>query len=357
LKTTGIFYLSGILLLLISGAGVEGQAVTGVWKGKIRSTRLELKLIKNGDSLVGTSYYYESKNSYRRYTIKGYFDDATNNVVWWDDSLIENKPEGKNQGNNGQDARMAVADFNCPGDGVMKLEGESSKINNKNDGKVPLNLEKTSARIFEDEWDFVLENYTKGANNPLVIDSVAQLALGAPPSVGAEQTESSAPLALQVPVRNEPEARVQPAIKESPLQPPAPILHAVTQATPEEKFNSRAKKLQNVIPITGDSVELRFYDDGEIDGDSIAVFLNGQLIEQHIFLTDQPHTIKIPVNRLEDDNELVMVAENLGSIPPNTSLMVALVGDKRYEARLYADENTSALVRFVKEIGKKDHTP
>jgi hypothetical protein len=34
-----------------------------------------------------------------------------------------------------------------------------------------------------------------------------------------------------------------------------------------------------------------------------------------------------------------------------------LVGDKRYEARLYADENTSALVRFVKEIGKKDHTP
>jgi len=35
----------------------------------------ELKLIKKGDSLVGTSYYYESKNNYRRYTVKGYFDE------------------------------------------------------------------------------------------------------------------------------------------------------------------------------------------------------------------------------------------------------------------------------------------
>ncbi len=30
---------------------------------------------------------------------------------------------------------------------------------------------------------------------------------------------------------------------------------------------------------------------------------------------------------------MVMVAENLGTIPPNTSLMVAIVDGKRYEAR------------------------
>jgi len=55
------------------------------------------------------------------------------------------------------------------------------------------------------------------------------------------------------------------------------------------------------------------------------------------------------VDALESDNELVMVAENLGSIPPNTSLMVAIVGEKRYEARLQSSEGSSALVRFVKE--------
>ena len=49
-----------------------------------------------------------------------------------------------------------------------------------------------------------------------------------------------------------------------------------------------------------------------------------------------------------------MVAENLGSIPPNTSFMVAIVGNKRYEARLFANENSSALVRIVREPEKKE---
>jgi hypothetical protein len=48
-----------------------------------------------------------------------------------------------------------------------------------------------------------------------------------------------------------------------------------------------------------------------------------------------------------------MVAENLGTIPPNTSFMVALVGDKRYEAKLSSTENSSALIRLKKEPRKK----
>jgi len=58
--------------------------------------------------------------------------------------------------------------------------------------------------------------------------------------------------------------------------------------------------------------------------------------------------MKIAVNDLQTDNELVMVAENLGSIPPNTSLMVAIVEEKRYEAHLRSTEGSSALVRLVK---------
>jgi len=44
-----------------------------------------------------------------------------------------------------------------------------------------------------------------------------------------------------------------------------------------------------------------------------------------------------------------MVAENLGSIPPNTSYMVVLVGENRYDARLESTEGSSAMVRFVKK--------
>jgi hypothetical protein len=43
-----------------------------------------------------------------------------------------------------------------------------------------------------------------------------------------------------------------------------------------------------------------------------------------------------------------MVAENLGAIPPNTSYMVAIVGDKRFDAQLESTENSSCLIRLRK---------
>ena len=339
--------LLGIPILAAQCILATAQPVTGVWKGKIRSTRLELKLVKKADSLVGTSYYYESKNSYRRYAVKGYFDDATNNVVWWDEVLLDSKPAKEK----GKDAVMAIADFNCPGDGTMKLEGESSEIEDKEASKTEFSLEKSAQAIFSDEWDFVLENYTRGANNPSVIDSVAMIAEApAPVPPGYEAAPPPSVVFLnreKVPVVATPPPPVE-VIKPGAGR-PAVLPTAAVSSTPEEKFSNRARTLQNVIPVSGDTVEMRFYDNAEIDGDSIAVFLNDRLLEKHIGLTDQPHTIKIPVSELDKENDLVMVAENLGSIPPNTSLMVVLVGQKRYEARLYADEHTSALVRFVKE--------
>ena len=73
------------------------------------------------------------------------------------------------------------------------------------------------------------------------------------------------------------------------------------------------------------------------------------MLFEHVRLNYKPYTVKIAVNDLHDDNELVMVAENLGSIPPNTSLMVVMVGEKRYEARMESTEQTSALIRFIKQ--------
>ena len=70
---------------------------------------------------------------------------------------------------------------------------------------------------------------------------------------------------------------------------------------------------------------------------------------KNIRLTDRAYTLRLATSALQDDNELVMVAENLGSIPPNTSLMVAIVGDKRYEARLQSTENSSAMIRFIRQ--------
>jgi hypothetical protein len=91
-----------------------------------------------------------------------------------------------------------------------------------------------------------------------------------------------------------------------------------------------------------------------VDGDSIAVFLNDKMLFEHVRLNNKPYSMTISVNDLSEDNEMVMVAENLGTIPPNTSLMVAIVDGKRYEARLESTENSSALIRFIKQKKKSN---
>jgi hypothetical protein len=129
-------------------------------------------------------------------------------------------------------------------------------------------------------------------------------------------------------------------------QPAAPI--AVPAPAPEiaAKFTEREKVVNTIIPVTADSIELHFYDNAEVDGDSISLFLNNQLIFQHIRLSDRPYVIKLSGDQLKNGNELTMVAENLGAIPPNTSYMVAFVDNKRYDATLTSSEKSSAVIRF-----------
>jgi len=357
---------------------LKAQPITGIWKGKMGNSKVELKLIRKGDSLIGTSYYFDSKSNFRRYSVKGYFDDRNNDVIWYDDVLIEEHHS------NHSGPLLAVADFNCPGEGVMKLDGKSSgKEDNKKDKKELHLVKGNNTPFFPDEWDFLIENYAYGVSHPEIVDSIEQMAfysrVATPISETTSQSLALAGPASDLPGRGDGVASDQPVISHLPQSLPvienptgesnarimqsntviekpgstnqqiaAPVFLPPAMQTNEERFTSRTKILQNVIPIKGDSIELRFYDNAEIDGDSIAVFLNGRLLKEHILLAEEAYVMKIAVTDLQSDNELVMVAENLGSIPPNTSLMVAIVEDKRYEAHLQSTEGSSALVRLVK---------
>ena len=368
--TLFIKYIPKAALFFFVCIEVKAQPITGVWKGKLGNSRVELKLIRKGDSLIGTSYYYDSKTSYRRYSVKGYFDDKDNDVIWWDDVLIEEYGAHHNSGT-GLQPLLAVADFNCPGEGVMKLDGKSSLKDDVLKEKKELHLVKgSSVSLFPDEWDFLIDNYVYGVNHPEIIDSIEQIAINPEPaSSGVDLTKQTTPepivnsgtAFIPRPLTNTPAVEKTVAINspttniaviEKPvpekkdLIPPAFV--PPSQQTNEERFTNTKKILQNVIPLKGDSIELRFYDNAEIDGDSIAVFLNGHLLKEHILLAEQAYIMKLAVSDLQPDNELVMVAENLGTIPPNTSLLVAVVGDKKYEAHLESTMGTSALVRLIK---------
>jgi len=329
--------------------------ITGVWHGKINKQKVEVKIIQSGDSLTGTSYYYESANNYRRYSIKGYFDQTTNSTVWWDDQLIEEKA-GKYSSSPGKVPLLSRADFNCPGGGVMMLDGKAAL---KEDNAVPkgdLHLDKIEASTFPDEWNYVIDNYLVGANDPEIIDSVNIVArhetIPTPKeTVAVTNVVTNPPAGEPEPVRQKPIE--QPVVKKEIPKETQPVVKTIIEPsktpTIEEKFLNRKKVFNKEIQLEGDSVELRFYDNAEIDGDSISLFLNDKLIFEHIRLTEKAYIVKLAVSELNSNNELIMVAENLGSIPPNTSYMLAIVGGNRYDAYLASTENSSAMIRFVKK--------
>ena len=92
-----------------------------------------------------------------------------------------------------------------------------------------------------------------------------------------------------------------------------------------------------------------FYDNGEIDGDSISVFYNDNLLASSQKLSAAALHVKVGLDNSKEVNEITMFADNLGSIPPNTALMLIYDGKKRYEVRLSSTLQKSGTVRIRKK--------
>ena len=95
-------------------------------------------------------------------------------------------------------------------------------------------------------------------------------------------------------------------------------------------------------------IKIELYDNAEIDDDTVTIFLNNTLLLYKKRLTDRPLVLDVDVFP-NQNYELMMYADNLGRIPPNTSLMIITAGKKRYEMRISASEQKSAVVQFKYE--------
>ncbi len=97
------------------------------------------------------------------------------------------------------------------------------------------------------------------------------------------------------------------------------------------------------VSFKSDSLQLSLYDNGEIDGDTVSVLLNGNIIiaKEGLKATAIKRTVYI-TPEMGDSIVLVLYAENLGKYPPNTGLLVIHDGDDVYQVRFSADLQTNA---------------
>ncbi|MFZ1451883.1 MAG: hypothetical protein WAT20_04230, partial [Ferruginibacter sp.] len=150
-------------------------------------------------------------------------------------------------------------------------------------------------------------------------------------------------------VKNNAEKKNNTPTKEVAAEEPPPVVKTapVIIKTPDAAYKKRSSELIKTIEIDNASFTVDLYDNGDIDGDSISLFFNGNLIISHKRLSDKALRLKLEVDKEKDLNELIMYAENLGTIPPNTALMVVNDGDNRYEVRISSDLQKSGVIRFM----------
>ena len=114
----------------------------------------------------------------------------------------------------------------------------------------------------------------------------------------------------------------------------------------EREYTQRPTVVENEIEVESDSLKIDFYDNGEIDGDSISVFYNNVLTAFHQKLSTRSIHFDIVLDTAREENLISMFAENLGSIPPNTALMIVDDGRNRYEIRMASSLEKTASIRI-----------
>lgn len=114
----------------------------------------------------------------------------------------------------------------------------------------------------------------------------------------------------------------------------------------KEKLTSRKAQVIRTIDVTGPSIKIEVLDNGQVDGDTVSIFVNGVLMIPAKMLTAKPLTIDIEVNQTVEVYDIVMYAESMGSVPPNTALMIITTATNRYEINISSTEQTSRSVRL-----------
>lgn len=113
-------------------------------------------------------------------------------------------------------------------------------------------------------------------------------------------------------------------------------------------ISKRKTEVIRTISFQSDSLVLSLYDNGEVDGDTVSVVVNEKIIIARKGLSAAATTTTIYITPESGDSlRLIMYAENLGRIPPNTGLLIIQDGEERQQVRFEGDlqKNSAVILR------------
>ena len=345
------------------------QDLTGIWKGYFitdigEQYKLEFQIKQdNPSSVTGVSYSYLDVRFFGKATMTGSMDRSEKKFQIQELRTVE----VKSLSGGGTCLMKYIFTYDKSGKEEF-LEG--TFVGRSEDRKDPKNNGEWGGcgggRVYlrrVQNSDFYVEPFLRdkpvAKDKPAVkTDTAAKVTTSPPPVVAKKtpKTNSTTRTKTSTVKKNTSTVKTKPVIvnlntdstkKITQLDIKNPV--AAKKTITSEVLKTRENALAQTITVNTEQVTIKLYDNGEIDGDSISVFVDKQLKLSHKRLSTSPIVLTLDFDASDTEHEVIMVAENLGRIPPNTSLMVITAGDKRYQVQITSTEQKNAMVRFKYE--------
>lgn len=387
-----IFTLFTLLLLSFSA---ESQNITGIWRGYFSSAngmyrdgvreemyKYELQIDEKKDkSVKGVTYSYKTTVFYGKATIQGIYTPASKTLIIKETGLLELEIGDKSQ----PCLMTCYLDYSKI-DKLEVLQGNFISVNVKDKGDCgsgKVYLERVAKSDFKPE-DFLLKkkpaDTTKALKNsttqtiPQNTKPTTKATIAAKPSgTGTAKKPNNKPNLTPKPTAPLTVSKTKPGAEGNLILAPKPNPPAAVGADkgssviaePKKKDSipnktkelnvpkktnlpkvlvERENNLVRTIQTDESFIQIDMYDNGTIDHDSISVYHNNIQVVKNGGLGYTPITLKVKMSKEDPRHEFIMVAENMGEIPPNTALMVITAGKKRYEVFLTSTEEKNAKV-------------
>ncbi|MFZ1528863.1 MAG: hypothetical protein WAT19_08935 [Ferruginibacter sp.] len=291
-----------LLFLLFFCQNSFSQNLTGTWEGTTSGEYCRLVIVQKGDSCFG--YTYDTGMGYCKANFEGIYNDSTRKLKGTNTSFI---------------AKTA-------------LHGLSSyKLNYSKSGETEyLQGSAFAKRTITKILSFGLPMNTRYRKISNEVDTTELIA--------AKMRQPATPIATF-----KPDSVKQPAA----VMLPTPVPDDVSTQLTQQK-ESRKSQLIHTIETVADSLRLTLHDNGEIDNDTVTVFLNGKIVINRLGLGVKAFETVIPIHRSDSLLSIELMANNLGSIPPNTAYLTIWAGKEKYELKASSDYTINARVDIKK---------
>jgi hypothetical protein len=317
-------YFFVTIFLYASSLTGQAQDITGTWEehSEIRFTSYtKLCIIKICDTYIGYTFDQDNEGGHCKANFSAVFNSKKKQLNGEGTSFMENTP--------GHLLATYILYYKSKKgeeylDGLIYIKPDSAR-------KLITNIIDTTGEVDQNPEYIRLKRISN------LIDSTDFMRLMALKPCKIDQPVVRVPL-LDVVVADEQK------------KPEVPVKDTAVVLTPEATIlqmkTDRINDTISDVSTTDKELFIKVMDNAIFDGDTISIIHNGKVIAERILVSGKPFPIKIILSKEVPFHVLTLVAHNLGSIPPNTALLLINNGNKEYRLYAFADLKKNAVIIF-----------